>query len=173
VTCPTIGRKAEWRSGKVNRRPLQGTWNIVRFNWPFYVLSAALLFLVLIIRNYLTGPLHIALDGLFVISLSSTLASLLVSWYVYDHSNLYSLDWLPDLPVNKTHKIVNVNTGFDETSSLLADKFPGIDITVCDFYDPQKAYGSVHQKSTGGIPATAGDTKGVHGCNSSRKWIGE
>jgi len=123
----------------VSRRPFQGTWNIVRFNWPFYVLSAAIVFLLLIIRSYLTGlSFHSAIDILLVLTVLPTLVSLIVSWYVYDHSNLYSLDWLDDLPCNKTDRIVNINAGFDETSSLLADKFPGIEITACDFYDPSK-----------------------------------
>jgi len=33
---------------------------------------------------------------------------------------------------------VNINAGFDETSSLLSDKFPDLNIAVCDFYDPRR-----------------------------------
>ena len=157
--CPTIGRKAEWRIGKVSRHPFQGTWNIIRFNWPFYLLSAALVFLLLIIRGYLTGPLHLVIDIVLVLTVLSNLVSLIVSWYVYDHSNLYSLDWLDDLSVNDTDKIMNINAGFDETSCLLADKFPGINITVCDFYDAEKHTASSIKRARAAYPPLPGTRK--------------
>jgi hypothetical protein len=144
---------------KVNRSRFQGTWNIIRFNWPFYVLSAALLFLVVFIHNYVAGPLHIAIDILLVLTVLSTLVSLIVSWYVYDHSNLYALDWLGDLPVNGTDRVININTGFDETTCLLSEKFSGIDITVLDFYDPQKHTAPSIKRARAAYPPLPGTRK--------------
>ena len=143
----------------MTRRPLQGTWNIIRFNWPFYVLSAALVFLLLIIRTYLTGPLQIAIDILLVLTVLFTMVSLIVSWYVYDHSNLYALDWLDDLPVNETDRVMNINTGFDETTCLLSEKFSGIDITALDFYDPQKHTAPSIKRARAAYPPLPGTRK--------------
>ena len=61
--------------------------------------------------------------------------SLLVSWYVYDLSNLYKLSWL--FPNNDNIKIVNIHAGFDETSVLLSAKFPNAELIVFDFYDQE------------------------------------
>ena len=66
--------------------------------------------------------------------LLTTVISLLVSWYVYDRSELYRFEWLPELPAGS--RIVNIHAGFDETSALLARKYPTANMTVLDFYDP-------------------------------------
>ena len=65
-------------------------------------------------------------------------SSLLVSFYVYDISNLYELSWLDDVNVLQDYKIVNINAGFDEMSILLSAKYPTNNLTVYDFYDATK-----------------------------------
>jgi len=159
VTCPTTGKKAELKIGKVNRQRFQGSWNIIRFNWPFFVLSAALIFLVLILRGYSTATVEIALDVLLIVILASTFISLFVSLYVYDLSGLYTLYWLNDLSVSSTDKILNINAGFDETSCLLADKFPDRNMTVCDFYDPQKHTAPSIKRARAAYPPLPGTRK--------------
>lgn len=68
--------------------------------------------------------------------LVTTLVSLLVSWYIYDYSDLYDLAWLPEeLPAGSS--LVNIHAGFDETSALLAERYPEAKLTVLDFYDPE------------------------------------
>ncbi len=67
--------------------------------------------------------------------LTAILISLLVSCYVYDFSDLYSLNWLPVTAENKNLKLVNINAGFDETSALLSDRFKSAEFFVFDFYD--------------------------------------
>jgi len=120
------------------RKPFEGLWNVIRFNWPFYVLSTALVISIILIRSYLNGPVKIAVDVLLFLVIFSTLLSLLVSWHVYDLSGFYKLDWLKDLRPRERDTIVNINAGFDETSHLLAHKFKNARIIVCDFYDPAK-----------------------------------
>ncbi len=118
------------------RTPLQGLRNIIRFNWPFYVLAIAGVFAGMWLATWLGGR-FILLGGLIAIFVLFTIiTSLLVSWYVYDGSNLYSLNWLGDLGQPKN--IVNINAGFDETSSLLAIRFPKAKLRVFDFYDPER-----------------------------------
>ena len=41
------------------RKPFQGVWNIVRFNWHFYVLSLGGLLVLLWLARELHGPLWI------------------------------------------------------------------------------------------------------------------
>jgi SAM-dependent methyltransferase len=70
--------------------------------------------------------------------LVAIVVSLLVSLYVYDLSGFYSLHWLDDLGPVREGKVLNVSAGFDETSALLRDRYPGASLTPLDFYDPQQ-----------------------------------
>jgi ubiquinone/menaquinone biosynthesis C-methylase UbiE len=73
----------------------------------------------------------VILGGIFI----SILISLAVSFYIYDLSGLYKLNWLGN---SDNMKILNINAGFDETSSNIINRFPKSEITICDFYDPQR-----------------------------------
>jgi SAM-dependent methyltransferase len=118
------------------RKPFQGVGNILRFNWPYYALSL----IVLAILVYLVGQLPESycpvpfLGGVLLVWI--TLSSLAVSWYVYDHSALYRLDWSGECPRGSC--IVNIHAGFDETSALLLAKYPDCDLVVLDFFDPAR-----------------------------------
>ena len=114
------------------RKPFQGVLNIIKFNWHFYLLSVFVLcgFLVLSF-GFKNNFLFILL---FFLTLSGTLSSILVSFYVYDYSDLYKLNWLPDN--NEKISIANINAGFDETSSLLQLKYKNANLIVLDFYNP-------------------------------------
>ncbi len=117
------------------RKSFQGVCNIIRFNWHFYVLVLILVvlltFLIPSIWIKFSIFAYIAAMGIF----SVTLISLLVSYYVYDYSKLYALKWLGDLDHKK---VVTIHAGFDETSTIIEEKFKHIDLTICDFYDPKK-----------------------------------
>lgn len=122
----------------VTRKPFQGVGNIIRFNWHFYVLAAVLIMMLLIARRNVSGLLIPGIDiVLLLIGLSLTV-TLAVSWYIYDHAGLYTLDWLNGVKIVAGNKLVNINAGFDETSTLLAAKYPDAHLTVFDFYDPAK-----------------------------------
>ncbi|KAA2238985.1 class I SAM-dependent methyltransferase [Chitinophaga agrisoli] len=116
------------------RKPLQGVWNIVRFNWHFYALSAAGIVLLLGLRAYLP----VVADVLLTLILATLVISLGVSCYIYDYSGLYNLSWLGNIPRSGKEQLVNIHAGFDETSVLLQDKFPQAFLSVFDFYDPLK-----------------------------------
>ena len=120
------------------RKPFQGVWNIIRFNWQFYVLAFVSIFVLFLLRNYINVTLRAVFDILIIVILSSTFISLVVSWYIYDFSNLYKLSWLDRLTINGNEKIVNISAGFDETSTLLEHKFTHSELIVLDFYDAAK-----------------------------------
>lgn len=65
---------------------------------------------------------------------------LIVSAYVYDFSGYYNFHWLTKLVSNseRIDLITNINAGFDETSFIIKNKFPGSDLKVFDFYDAKR-----------------------------------
>lgn len=116
------------------RKPLQGLWNVVRFNWHFYLLAggAALGLMSL----WLAGPAGTRPYAglLLVLVLAPVLVSLLVTAYLYDFSGLYQFAWLPaaDQP---PATILTVSAGFDEASTPLAHRYPLARLLAIDFYD--------------------------------------
>lgn len=128
------GRKMEL-SKEIARKPFQGVWNIIRFNWHFYVVAGGLLIALLFFKNIFPPSLEIWLligVGLAVLTM---VVSLVASYYIYDYSNLYQLGWLE----NKKEIVrLNINAGFDEISQLIKNKYPNSKLKICDFYDPKK-----------------------------------
>ncbi|MCD6068568.1 MAG: hypothetical protein K0S33_3394 [Bacteroidetes bacterium] len=120
------------------RKPGQGVYNIVRFNWHFYVYVLLLLAAVAFFHPYLPDRFHSLTLLVCCLILFSTLISLLVSWYVYDCSELYTLKWLDHSGPMKNEQLINIHAGFDETSELLRLRYPGARLQVFDFYDPAK-----------------------------------
>jgi hypothetical protein len=117
------------------RKPGQGVYNIVRFNWHFYALILLLLVALATIYLFVPASLKFLVLVVSVLAFLSTVVSLLVSWYVYDLSSFYSLKWIEDTGFQN---IANIHAGFDETSELLKRKFPQANLQVFDFYDPFK-----------------------------------
>lgn len=116
------------------RRKFQGVTNIIRFNWHFYASAVAGTAAGLLLAHWLGGIWWGLGVVVALLVLGTTLASLLVSWYVYDYTPVYRLSWLPlsDSPAS----IINIHAGFDEFSAGLATRFPDAEIRVFDFYDP-------------------------------------
>jgi ubiquinone/menaquinone biosynthesis C-methylase UbiE len=120
------------------RKPFQGIWNIIRFNWHFYLLSIGFALLIFSLKGFLPTHYIILSNILCFLIMAISVISLLISFYVYDLSSLYKLNWLNELSITKSCKLVNVTAGFDESSILFKNKFPGADLLVYDFYDPIK-----------------------------------
>jgi len=118
------------------RKPFQGVWNIIRFNWPFYVLAAGLLLILFLLSDTLLDGYSIWLELLLLVTGLSVLGSLFISAYVYDLSVLYRLDFLGQ--ANSDSTWLNIHAGFDESSVLIEDKFKPKAFCVFDFYDPLK-----------------------------------
>ena len=120
------------------RKPLQGVTNIVRFNWPFYVLAAVAVAALLFVAALLPARF----SGLFVFGALAvavtTLTTLGVSLYIYDLSNLYTLNWLPQQLASPNATLLTINAGFDETSVLLRNRYPNAELHIFDFYDPDR-----------------------------------
>ncbi|WP_166333117.1 class I SAM-dependent methyltransferase [Sphingobacterium chungjuense] len=75
------------------------------------------------------------LFSLVVLAIFTMIVSLLVSYYVYDFSDLYQLSFLPVLT---RANILHVHARFDEISTILSSKYPTCELSNADFYDPNK-----------------------------------
>lgn len=75
------------------------------------------------------------LYGIASLGLITLSISLLVSYYVYDQSDLYELPFLPEM---EGESLLNVHAGFDEISKILAKKYPKTSLSTADFFDAKK-----------------------------------
>lgn len=120
------------------RGSFEGVQNIIRFNWHFYVIAFLAVVAIMAATVYVPAPFG---PLLFLASFSivaTTLTSLIVSYVVYDRSDLYKLNWTEQTKLKDDSCILTIHAGFDEISPMLRDKFPGSSIAVFDFYDSQK-----------------------------------
>jgi hypothetical protein len=122
----------------INRKPLQGVANIVRFNWHYYATGLLCIGGGLVAQPFLTGPAHLLATALLLMAGLGMIVSLAVSCYVYDLSGLYALAWLPRTFPAPGVRLVNIHAGFDETSALLRERYPQATLRVLDFYDGRK-----------------------------------
>jgi len=119
------------------RLPFQGVTNIVRFNWHFYLAAFVFALLIFLAGSFFNQHRTYAYV-LCVLLIIPALSSFVVSLYIYDLSNLYTFDWLDELSVNATGTSLNIHAGFDETSVLLRSKYPRSNLSVFDFFNPEK-----------------------------------
>ncbi len=122
----------------MNRKPFQGLTNIVKFNWHYYVIAFVLVTAVVLFKNFLPYYLNLTATVLVALAILATVISLFVSYYIYDLSDLYEFQWLNNLNIAPNAQLVNINAGFDETSSIFVNKYPTSNLQVFDFYDPEK-----------------------------------
>lgn len=121
------------------RRKFQGVLNILSFNRHFYVVGLGVL-LLLFTSHFLIKwpePLFWIIVAAFTYGL---VMPLLVSAYVYDFSGYYEMNWLEDIISRQKSAgiIINIHAGFDETSYLIKNKFPGSELKAYDFYDAKR-----------------------------------
>jgi hypothetical protein len=123
----------------IKRRKFQGVLNILSFNRHFYIISIGLLLILLVSQLLFTWP-PMALTIIVAAFLYGLIMPLIVSAWVYDFSRFYEFEWLKKQIDEKEriNKIVNINAGFDETSFIIKDLFPGAGIRVFDFYNPKQ-----------------------------------
>jgi SAM-dependent methyltransferase len=140
------------------RTRLQGVTNIVRFNWPFYLFTF-LIFDTLIFYCFMPVPFLFQTEVRYFTFLFAlpVIISLLVSFYVYDNSGLYDLNWLPKNDPGKV--LVNINAGFDETSAILSQRYKNSELKIFDFYDPQKHTEASIERARNAYPPYEGTLK--------------
>jgi len=115
----------------------KGVLNIIRFNYHFYLLSGGFIVIALLITSFLPHIVSLLLKVASLLMFLVIICSLIASYYVYDCSGLYILNWLDGFNIGNAKAIVNIHAGLDETSRGLSAKFPGAKISCLDFYDPE------------------------------------
>jgi len=77
----------------------------------------------------LTGPMLAWLGWLiFLGAFGFSLWTLLVTWRIYDRSGLYAFEWL-EPEVRMADRLLNVTIGFDESTNLLRQRFPWLEVS--------------------------------------------
>ncbi|MBH8569092.1 methyltransferase domain-containing protein [Microvirga sp. STS02] len=116
------------------RTPLQGVWNVVRFNWHFYLAAGGAALVLAGLWQAGPSALRPYAGLLLVLALVPMLVSLLITAYIYDFSGLYQFKWLQAAgPVPAA--LLTVSAGFDEISAPLAHQYPNANLLAADFYD--------------------------------------
>lgn len=121
------------------RRKFQGVLNILSFNRHFYVFGLGFLAALLASRLLFKWP-----DLIFWLIVAAfmygLIMPLIVSAWVYDFSRFYTFQWLNNQISDneKPQLLVNINAGFDETSFIIKNRFPGSELKVFDFYNGQR-----------------------------------
>jgi hypothetical protein len=119
------------------RTPYQGVIQIVQFNWRFYLAAVLGAGTAVTASRFVPYPARLMVLGCALPPLFWLASSLIVSHYVYDRSGLYEFNWLDEILPLAPHNWINIHSGFDETSELLAAKFPNANSEAVDIYDPE------------------------------------
>ncbi len=119
------------------RTPYQGVIQIVQFNWRSYVAAILGVGTAVIASPFLPYRARLVVMVCALPPLFWLASSLIISHYVYDRSQLYEFKWVDEVFPLAPHNWINIHSGFDETSELLAAKFPGADCEAVDIYDPE------------------------------------
>lgn len=123
---------------ETKRKQFQGLTNVIRFNWHFYLFAFCIVLILFSLSDIFTHPFSILFTILAFLTIFTVSITLVITFYVYDLSNLYKLSWLNNLDFYKNEIIVNINSGFDETSELIKKHFRPDTLIVLDFYDEAK-----------------------------------
>jgi SAM-dependent methyltransferase len=119
------------------RKPFEGAAQIARYNARFYLAAppACAALLALARNRALPRWVRMLLCAGAVMAAWWTLASLLVSHWVYDRSTLYRWDWIEEMLERAPVRWAHLHCGLDESSSSLRELFPQSEGEVLDFYD--------------------------------------
>lgn len=113
-----------------------GMLRVVQFNAPLYLAAAvtvAILFF-LIMQPHFGLNLKVILLVIALAIVLQTLASLVASHWIYDLSPLKTWEFLRKIGDDNKRQIVNVHSGYDETSGALRKQFSVSNIATIDLF---------------------------------------
>jgi hypothetical protein len=122
----------------LKRKSFQGVTNVVKFNWHFYLLALLAAIFLIASTLFLANSFKIYGYIFAILIFVPTIISLLVTYYIYDCSKIYDLNFLDKFQIEPTDNLVNINAGFDEFSFIISNKFKTEKLHVFDFYNPEK-----------------------------------
>jgi hypothetical protein len=107
---------------------------VVLFNWPLYAIATVAWLLTFALSLALQQPWRIIFFTVSVGIASLSILSLFASHAVYDISPLHHWQWLKEIAPPPVQQILNIHSGYDETSGALAKVFPDAKVAVVDLY---------------------------------------
>jgi SAM-dependent methyltransferase len=119
------------------RGRFNGMMQILRYNWPQYVVSVVIVVLGAVWGCVGQGPEWFRAVALIVALPAAwwCLASLIASFWIYDLSPLYRWTWISNaLPATPQYWL-SLHAGLDESSSTIRQLFPDGEGRVGDFYN--------------------------------------
>ncbi len=159
-------------SSERKRGRFQGVYQVVRFNPGFY----AFIFIILILfglsvavsrrtmnDGWSTAFWWFSLAAWLLLILGS-LASLLASHWIYDLSDWRRGQWLKQILPKSTlegpARILNVHSGFDETTLWLREKLPHAEVNPLDLFDHLVLTESSIHRARAYLPPLPGTPRG-------------
>jgi len=130
------------------RGKYQGMFAIVQFNWPFYLVAALVLLASMSgIFAFSQPVLKFGCSIALLLALYFVFISLGVSHVVYDRSDLYRWGWLDRaLRGIEMRHAVFCQTGLDEVSVALREKYPHVQWHMLDHFDENRmTEASIHR----------------------------
>lgn len=113
-----------------------GVSQIVRFNWPFYATAISLIFVssILLARMPMPPLLLVVIFVACAVAAYFALASLAVSYFVYDYSPLYKWNWIAAILPRGPRSFANLHAGLDQSSVALQRLFPDAHCRILDVH---------------------------------------
>lgn len=108
----------------------RGTIQIVRFNWPKYLGGVAFAGVLGAMGLGLSGLVRATAAAVSLATFGWVVASILVSHYVYDRSELSDWTWMRFLVGPSPKRWANVHVGFDEAGESLRRIFHGESVAL-------------------------------------------
>jgi len=117
---------------------MRGVRQIVRLNWPFYVVAACVVVGTELgaAGLRLNSGVRSALHGATALACAWMVASLAASWIVYDRSRLSRWEWIRETLACRPRTWLNVHSGFDESTPAVRRLFAPSTGRVFDIFDP-------------------------------------
>ena len=98
-----------------------------------FIVAGISYFTSTLIENKLTSRILIIFSCLIILNI---ILSILASYILYDKSDLYKLEKLPDyINLNKIKNGIFIHASFDPISKLLEMKYPKMELVVCDIFE--------------------------------------
>ena len=131
--------KRKNRIMEITRKKFQGVYNILSFNRHYYIIGTIILSLITV-SQFIFQWSELLLWCIISAFLYGFVMPLIISAYVYDFSGYYKFDWLKKYTLidQNSHKLININAGFDETSYIIKKHYPKSCLKVFDFYNPKQ-----------------------------------
>ena len=139
------------------RGRFSGVVQIVRFNWPQYVIATAMLLAAYYVmhRSVLPSWASLCVTVAVLAGLWWSVASLVASHWVYDRSELMRWEWLQRELPRPVRRWLNVHAGLDESTPALRALWPAAVGDTVDIFAPDEmTAGSIHRaRDKRGAPA--------------------